>query len=209
MHTIRMSRRAIVARCTARSGSLAPVGASSSQPPQGRSNIDYWRTEIPGRCHLEHYVGRGIANPLSVIEQLTYLLFIRQLDDQHTLKEARAQRFGQPIVDPIFASDQQHLRWSRFKETPPAQMFETVRDEVFAFMKSLGDGADDSAFADHMKGAIFMMPTPNILANVVDQLDAIDLSDQDTKGDLYEYMLSKIATAGQNGQFRTRGTSSS
>lgn len=145
----------------------------------------------------------GIANPLSVIEQLTYLLFIRQLDDQHTLKEARAQRFGQPIVDPIFASDQQHLRWSRFKETPPAQMFETVRDEVFAFMKSLGDGADDSAFADHMKGAIFMMPTPNILANVVDQLDAIDLSDQDTKGDLYEYMLSKIATAGQNGQFRT------
>ena len=148
----------------------------------------------------------GISNPLSVIEQLTYLLFIKRLDELHTLKERKAARIGRPIEEPIFSSDQDHLRWSRFKETAPEQMFETIRDEVFPFMKSLGrngDGEGDSTYTHHMKDAIFMMPTPRVLANVVDQLDGIDMADSDTKGDLYEYMLGKIATAGQNGQFRT------
>ncbi len=150
----------------------------------------------------------GIANPLSVIEQLTYLLFIKRLDELQTLKENKAARTGKPIEDPIFSKKQDALRWSRFKETAPEKMFETVRDEVFPFIKSLGsNGHDDperqSTYTQHMKDAIFMMPTPRLLSNVVDQLDAIDMADKDTKGDLYEYMLGKIASAGQNGQFRT------
>ncbi len=148
----------------------------------------------------------GISNPLSVIEQLTYLLFIKRLDELHTLKERKAAHFGMPLEGPIFSPGQEHLRWSRFKETAPEQMFAVVRDEVFPFIKGLGRNGSDgngSTYSHHMKDAIFMMPAPRVLANVVDQLDAIDMADADTKGDLYEYMLGKIATAGQNGQFRT------
>jgi len=150
----------------------------------------------------------GISNPLSVIEQLTYLLFIKRLDELHTLKEAKAARTGKPIEDPVFTARQNKLRWSRFKETAPETMFETVRDEVFPFIKTLGqkgdaDGEGGSTYTHHMKDALFMMPTARVLANVVDQLDSIEMADSDTKGDLYEYMLGKIASAGQNGQFRT------
>ncbi len=154
----------------------------------------------------------GISNPLSVIEQLTYLLFIKRLDELHTLRERKAARTGKPIEEPIFRPDQNALRWSRFKETAPEQMFATVRDKVFPFIKTLGslghkaggtDAEGDSTYSHHMKDALFMMPTPRVLANVVDQLDGIDMVDSDTKGDLYEYMLGKIASAGQNGQFRT------
>ena len=150
----------------------------------------------------------GIANPLSVIEQLTYLLFIKRLDELHTLKEHKAAHTGLPIEEPVFSADQDKLRWSRFKETAPEQMFETVRDGVFPFIKSLGNngqsaGNGGSTYMHHMKDALFMMPAPRVLVSVVDQLDDIDMADRDTKGDLYEYMLGKIATAGQNGQFRT------
>ena len=150
----------------------------------------------------------GISNPLSVIEQLTYLLFIKRLDELHTLKERKAARAGKPIEDPIFTAKQDKLRWSRFKEAAPEQMFETMRDGVFPFIKTLGKkgeavGEGGSTYSHHMKDALFMMPTARVLASVVDQLDGIDMADSDTKGDLYEYMLGKIATAGQNGQFRT------
>ena len=148
----------------------------------------------------------GISNPLSVIEQLTYLLFIKGLDELHTRKEHKAARTGNPIEEPVFTAHQDDLRWSRFKELAPEQMFETVRDKVFPFVKSIGqtEGSDEgSTYTSHMKDALFMMPTARVLANVVDQLDDIDMADRDTKGDLYEYMLGKIATAGQNGQFRT------
>jgi type I restriction enzyme M protein len=111
----------------------------------------------------------GISNPLSVIEQLTYLLFIKRLDELHTLKERKAARTGKPIEEPIFTADQDNLRWSRFKETAPEQMFETVRDEVFPFMKTLGqngeaDGEGGSTYTHHMKDALFMMPTARVLA---------------------------------------------
>ena len=148
----------------------------------------------------------GISNPLSVIEQLTYLLFIKRLDELHTLKEAKAARTKKPIEDPIFSDKQNNLRWSRFKEEAPETMFETVRDDVFPFIQTLGqngEGEGDSSYTQHMKDALFMMPKASVLANVVDQLDGIDMQDSDTKGDLYEYMLGKIASAGQNGQFRT------
>ena len=148
----------------------------------------------------------GISNPLSVIEQLTYLLFVKELDELHTRKERKAARTGKPIEEPVFAADQDDLRWSRFKELAPEQMFETVRDRVFPFIKSLGhagDSEEGSTYSHHMQDALFMMPAARVLANVVDQLDDIDMAERDTKGDLYEYMLGKIATAGQNGQFRT------
>ncbi len=163
-----------------------------------RSKIDkIWDTMWSG----------GISNPLSVIEQLTYLLFIKRLDELQTLQESKAARTGKPIEEPVFSKAQDHLRWSRFKETAPEKMFVTLRDEVFPFIKQLGNNGDrdpeDSTYTHHMKDALFMMPTPRVLANVVDQLDAIEMADTDTKGDLYEYMLGKIASAGQNGQFRT------
>lgn len=150
----------------------------------------------------------GISNPLSVIEQLTYLLFIKRLDEVQTRRESKSNRTRKPLEDPIFGPNQDHLRWSRFKETASEEMFVTVRDQVFPFIKSLGGNGKtkeggDSTYTQHMKDAIFMMPTPRLLANVVDQLDGIDMSNSDTKGDLYEYMLSKIASSGQNGQFRT------
>lgn len=150
----------------------------------------------------------GISNPLTIIEQLTYLLFIKRLDELHTLKENKANRLKQPIEEPIFTPQQDHLRWSRFKHSAPEEMFTTVRDHAFPFIKTLGqrgekDGEGSSTYSHHMKDALFMMPTPRVLASMVDQLDAIDMADRDTKGDLYEYMLGKIASAGQNGQFRT------
>lgn len=150
----------------------------------------------------------GISNPLSVIEQLTYLLFIKRLDELQTLKESRAARTGKILDNPVFPPDRQHLRWSRFRDMAPEQMYGVVRDEVFPFIKNLGggnggNGERTSTYSRHMKDAMFLIPAPRVLASVVDQLDAVDMHDRDTKGDLYEYMLGKIATAGQNGQFRT------
>src|SRR3954468_21080759 len=101
----------------------------------------------------------GISNPLSVIEQLTYLLFIKRLDEIQTLKEAKAARTGEPIEDPIFTKKQDQLRWSRFKQTAPDELFKTVQQDVFPFIKSLGsNGHDDpegaSTYSHHMKDAL-------------------------------------------------------
>lgn len=143
----------------------------------------------------------GISNPLEVIEQMTYLLFIKRLDELHTAREKKANRAKREIEDPIFNSKQQKYRWSRFKDFDPATMYDIVANKVFPFMKSLGDA--ESTYAGHMKDARFTIPTPALLAKVVDMLSDIEMDDRDTKGDLYEYMLGKIATAGHNGQFRT------
>ncbi len=150
----------------------------------------------------------GISNPLEVIEQITYLLFVRRLDDLETLAENRAARLGQPMARRFYPDAEdalgrrfEQLRWSRFKNNAPAEMFEVVRDSVFPFLRTLG--SDGSTFAHHMRDARFTIPTPALLARVVDLLDDVPMDDRDTKGDLYEYMLGKIATAGQNGQFRT------
>lgn len=146
----------------------------------------------------------GISNPMEVIEQMTYLLFIKRLDELQTVKEKKAARTKQPIEDPIFNSKQQKLRWSVFKELgDPASLYELVADKVFPFIKTLGGANAESTYAVHMKDARFTIPSPALLAKVVDMLDAIPMEDRDTKGDLYEYMLGKIASAGQNGQFRT------
>ncbi len=144
----------------------------------------------------------GISNPLTVIEQLTYLLFIKGLDDEHTRKERKAERTGDPIENPTFSDDQEHLRWKNIKQLDPQAMFDHIRDEVFPFIKELG-GKNGSTYRKHMEGAIFMFPKPSTLARVVELMDQLDMNDRDTKGDMYEYMLSRLSVAGQNGQFRT------
>lgn len=150
----------------------------------------------------------GISNPLEVIEQITYLLFIRRLDELHANEERKAARSRQPMERRVIpeGSDPrgmpyEDLRWSRFKNAGPAAMFEAVGEHVFPFLRTLG--GDGSTYAHHMRDARFTIPTPALLARVVDMLDRVPMEDRDTKGDLYEYMLGKIATAGQNGQFRT------
>jgi type I restriction enzyme M protein len=150
----------------------------------------------------------GMSNPIEIIEQITYLLFLRRLDDLHTLEENRATRLKQPMERRIFPPGKdpkkrpyEDLRWSRFKHFQPAEMFTVVDQHVFPFLRTLGAG--DSTYAQHMKDARFTIPTPGLLAKVVDMLDKVPMEDRDTKGDLYEYMLGKIASAGQNGQFRT------
>jgi type I restriction enzyme M protein len=162
----------------------------------------------------------GIANPIEVIEQITYLLFLRRLDDLHTLEENKANRLGLPMARHIFplghdAKGRHYdtLRWSRFKNEAPTEMFETLSEHVFPMLRTLGangqhgghnaNTSDGSTYAQHMKDARFTIPTPALLAKVVDLLDAVPMDNRDTKGDLYEYMLGKIASAGQNGQFRT------
>jgi type I restriction enzyme M protein len=155
----------------------------------------------------------GISNPLEVIEQITYLLFIKRLDDLHTLEENKSVRLNKPMEKRIFpegkdseGKEEEHrlyedLRWSRFKHFAPAEMFTVVDKHVFPFLLTLG--GDGSTYAHHMKGARFTIPSAALLSNVVDGLDKVKMEDRDTKGDLYEYMLGKIASAGQNGQFRT------
>ncbi|MDT0463593.1 type I restriction-modification system subunit M [Streptomyces gibsoniae] len=142
----------------------------------------------------------GISNPLEVLEQITYLLFVRRLDELQTVRDRTARR-GVPDSAPFFGPDQQDLRWGNFKDDEPARMYRTVADKVFPHLRTLG--GEDSTYAHHMKDARFTVPTPGLLSRVVLLLEGIPLQDKDTNGDLYEYMLGKIATAGQNGQFRT------
>ena len=153
----------------------------------------------------------GIANPVEVIEQITYLLFIKRLDELHTRAENRANRTGTPIENPVFPDGldesvsaprpYRDLRWSVFTNFAPAEMFEVVSEHVFPFLRRLG--AEGSSYARNMKDARFTIPTPQLLSKVVDLLADIPMADRDAKGDIYEYMLSKLATSGTNGQFRT------
>ena len=144
----------------------------------------------------------GISNPLEVIEQITYLLFIRRLDELQTTKERKARVTKQGVENPIFLRETDHLRWSRFKGLgSPEAMYRVVSEEVFPFLRELG--SDGSTYFAHMQDARFTVPTPSLLSRVVDMLDDIPMEERDTNGDLYEYLLGKLASAGVNGQFRT------
>lgn len=143
----------------------------------------------------------GITNPLSVIEQITYLLFIKGLDDIETTREKEAVVLGTNF-EPMFPKDKQHLRWSQFKNFPAEKMYDVVSQEVFTFIKNLNNGKS-TAYTKFMADAIFIIPTPQLLERVVTSLDALPMEDRDTKGDVYEYLLSKISQSGTNGQFRT------
>ena len=157
----------------------------------------------------------GLTNPLDVIEQITYLMFIHDLDDADNLRAKEAAMLGLPYQS-IFADevrigertvDGQQLKWSVFHDFPAGRMYTVMQEWVFPFIKNL-HGDKQSAYSKYMDDAIFKLPTPLLLSKVVDALDLIyqlmnETQSADVRGDVYEYLLAKIATAGVNGQFRT------
>ena len=148
----------------------------------------------------------GITQPLTVIEQLTYLMFIRSLDEKE-MENERIERLGGNVPKKIFPQtpEGQALRWSKFKDRDAREIHNIIGQQVFPFIKSLNGNAT-SAFSRYMEDAMFLLPTPQVLQKVITGLEELyecDLKDRDMQGDLYEYMLSKLSVAGQNGQFRT------
>ena len=157
----------------------------------------------------------GIVNPLDVIEQITYLMFIRDLDDGDNMRAKESAMLGLPyksiFADEIEIGDRKvegnQLKWSVFRDFPAARMYSVMQEWVFPFIKNL-HGDKNSAYSKYMDDAIFKLPTQLMLSKVVDSLDEIyklmNVSQAaDVRGDVYEYLLAKIATAGVNGQFRT------
>ena len=161
------------------------------------------------------FAAGGLVNPLDVIEQITYLMFIRDLDDSDNLRAREADMLGLPY-ESVFAKeteiggrivDGNQLKWSVFRDFPAAQMYTVVQECVFPFIKNL-HGNKDSAYSKYMGDAIFKIPTPLLLDKIVTALDVIydlmnEAQDTDVRGDTYEYLLNKIAQSGRNGQFRT------
>ena len=161
------------------------------------------------------FAAGGLVNPLDVIEQITYLMFIHDLDDSDNLRAKEAAMLGLPYQS-IFADevqlgertiDGQQLKWSVFHDFPAQKMYATMQEWVFPFIKNL-HGDKNSAYSKYMDDAIFKLPTPLLLSKVVDALDEIyrlmnESQAVDVRGDTYEYLLSKIAQSGLNGQFRT------
>ena len=157
----------------------------------------------------------GITSPVTVLEQISYLLFMKLLDDNQLKAEANAAILGVPLKnrvfrdgicviseDPHVETDYANLRWSVFHNFEPGAMLSNVQSYVCPFIKSVGEGRD-TAFSKYMKDAVFLIPTPKVLAKVVDEIDSMDMNNKDIMGDVYEYLLSRIAAAGENGQFRT------
>ena len=143
----------------------------------------------------------GVTNPLTVIEQITYLLFVKGLDDIEISHEKNDVLLGIQSKR-IFDNEHQNCRWSKFKDYPAEKMFKIMSEEVFPFIKNLAKDKE-SGYAKYMEDAIFIIPTPIMLQKVVTAMDKLEMKDRDTKGDVYEYLLSKLSQAGVNGQFRT------
>ena len=142
----------------------------------------------------------GITNPLTVIEQITFLMYARLLDINETRDENRAKRAGKSFQQ-RFQDDEQHLRWQNIRHAPAEKIIPLVRDEVFPHFKSTT--AIGTAFTEFMKDAQLMIQKPSLLVKSINMIHELPLTEGDTKGDLYEYLLSKLTTAGINGQFRT------
>ncbi len=161
------------------------------------------------------FASAGLVNPLDVIEQITYLMFIRDLDDSDNLRSKESAMLGLPYQS-IFAGeveigerkiDGSQLKWSVFRDFPAGRMYSVMQEWVFPFIKNL-HGNKDSTYSKYMDDAIFKLPTPLLLSKVVDSLDEIysmmaNVHNIDIRGDVYEYLLSKISQSGLNGQFRT------
>lgn len=150
---------------------------------------------------LEFHSG-GITNPLTVIEQISYLMFARMLDINEMKNEKRASRLKKDLgEDRIFKKNQQHLRWQNFSQIQSDKMMDVVKNEVFPFFqKEMSKKSNIGAF---LKDSQFMIQKPSLLVTAVNKISELPLNDRDTKGDLYEYLLSKLTTAGINGQFRS------
>ena len=157
----------------------------------------------------------GITSPVTVLEQITYLMFMKLLDDNQLKAEANANILGVPLKNKVFQegvcvisenprieTDYRNLRWNVFHNFEPGEMLTNIQTYVFPFIKTIGEGKD-TAFSRYMKDTVFLIPTAKVLAKVVDGIDAMDMNNKDIMGDVYEYLLGKIAAAGENGQFRT------
>lgn len=157
----------------------------------------------------------GITSPITVLEQITYLMFMKLLDDNQLKAEAGANALGIKLKNCVFGegicvisenphveTDYENLRWHVFHNYEPGAMFNNIQNYVFPFIKQIGEGKD-TAFSRYMKDTVFLIPTAKVLAKVVDGIDAMDMNNKDIMGDVYEYLLGKIAAAGENGQFRT------
>lgn len=157
----------------------------------------------------------GITNPMSVLEQMTYLFFMKLLDDAERQSEKISQELDLGELDnPTFPLGSWHnpdtgedvpgqsLRWHNFKQLDPDTMFRTIQRDVFPFIKHLNSG-DDSAYSRFMGNANFLIASPRALVKIVDGIDTLEMNDRDTMGDVYEYILGKMAASGKNGQFRT------
>lgn len=156
----------------------------------------------------------GITTPITILEQMTYLFFMKMLDDSQLKKESTASLLGATIKDPIFREGAwtnpetnkevpyNSLRWHVFKNTDSSAMFSTIRNDVFPFIKNLNSGKE-SAYSRFMENAIFLIPNERTLLRIVDGIDSLDMNNRDAMGDVYEYMLGKMAASGNNGQFRT------
>lgn len=157
----------------------------------------------------------GITSPITVLEQITYLLFMKLIDDNQLKREATANALGVKLENPVFKKgecvisevprivcDYDKLRWNVFHNYAPDAMLSNIQNNVFPFIKQIGDGRN-TAFSRYMKNAVFLIPTADVLVAVVDHIDSMDLNNKDIMGDVYEYLLGKIASAGENGQFRT------
>ena len=157
----------------------------------------------------------GISSPTSVLEQITYLMFMKLLDDNEIRKEGNAAALDIEYKSKIFKSGEftpdegktsipySELRWSKFHNDEPTVMFDTVRNFVFPFIKTVNGDGKDTAFSRFMSDAVFLIPTAKVLAVCVDTLNEIDMSNKDIMGDVYEYCLNKMSSAGDLGQFRT------
>ena len=156
----------------------------------------------------------GITNSITILEQMTYLFFMKMLDDAQQNKEAYANAFGVAVKEPTFKDGMWHnpetdkdvpyrsLRWHVFKHTEAEAMFHTISKDVFVFIKNLNDGKE-SAYSKFMQNATFLIQSPRNLVKIIEGIDSLDMNNRDTMGDVYEYVLGKMAASGNNGQFRT------
>lgn len=156
----------------------------------------------------------GITNSITILEQMTYLFFMKMLDDAQLKKESNAALLGVKVKDPVFEEGTWHnpetdkevpfesLRWSVFKNYDAARMYNTIRNDVFPFIKNLNSGKS-SAYSRFMENAVFLIQNEKTLTKIVDGVECLDMNNRDTMGDTYEYILGKMAASGTNGQFRT------
>ena len=156
----------------------------------------------------------GITNSITILEQMTYLFFMKMLDDAQRTKEANAIAMGVAVSEPTIGYGSWHnpetdrnvpyedLRWSTFKHYDPETMYRIVSKDVFVFIKNLSSGKE-SAYSRFMENATFLIQSPRTLTKIVEGIDHLDMNNRDTMGDVYEYVLSKMAASGNNGQFRT------
>ena len=156
----------------------------------------------------------GITNSIDVLEQMTYLFFMKMLDDSQLKREAAANLLGGTVSNPVFKDGAWHnpdtdrdvpynnLRWHIFVNFEAEKMFQTISKDAFIFIKTLNEGKE-SAYSRFMESATFLIPNPRTLVKIVEGVDKLDMNNRDTMGDVYEYILSKMAATGNNGQFRT------